>query len=198
MDLGGNEAWKAFWTGRTGGDWGRPGEGGDAAAVRGVEERYGGGVGEEYKERLGCVVDGREFGGVPVQERKVVAGRGIDSATASAAAPVGGMGAKGRKELNEDFFARKGSENFGRPEGLAPSQGGKYAGFGSEPIPASGAGGGGGGGGALPGVEELQADPVGALTKGFWGFAGAVGKGARTLNEGYIQPTAQKVCLFYL
>lgn len=35
-----------------------------------------------------------------------------------------------------DFFARKISENQSRPEGLPPSQGGKYVGFGSTPAPA--------------------------------------------------------------
>lgn len=33
------------------------------------------------------------------------------------------------------FFARKQHENATRPEGLHPSQGGKYVGFGSGPLP---------------------------------------------------------------
>ncbi|KAK8531998.1 hypothetical protein V6N12_053450 [Hibiscus sabdariffa] len=35
----------------------------------------------------------------------------------------------------ESFFARKMVENESRPEGLPPSQGGKYVGFGSSPMP---------------------------------------------------------------
>lgn len=35
----------------------------------------------------------------------------------------------------ESFFARKLAENDSRPEGLPPSQGGKYVGFGSTPAP---------------------------------------------------------------
>ena len=35
----------------------------------------------------------------------------------------------------EGFFARKMAENESRPEGLPPSQGGKYVGFGSSPAP---------------------------------------------------------------
>ncbi|KAJ0987750.1 hypothetical protein J5N97_006106 [Dioscorea zingiberensis] len=35
----------------------------------------------------------------------------------------------------ENFFARKMAENDSRPEGLPPSQGGKYVGFGSTPTP---------------------------------------------------------------
>lgn len=36
----------------------------------------------------------------------------------------------------EDFFSRKINENQSRPEGVHPSQGGKYVGFGSSPSPA--------------------------------------------------------------
>lgn len=36
----------------------------------------------------------------------------------------------------DNFFARKLAENESRPEGLPPSQGGKYVGFGSSPAPA--------------------------------------------------------------
>ncbi|KAK7396505.1 hypothetical protein VNO78_17556 [Psophocarpus tetragonolobus] len=35
----------------------------------------------------------------------------------------------------EDFFSRKRIENESRPEGIPPSQGGKYVGFGSSPAP---------------------------------------------------------------
>lgn len=38
----------------------------------------------------------------------------------------------------EDFFANKVAENESRPEGIAPSQGGKYVGFGSSPAPSQG------------------------------------------------------------
>lgn len=37
----------------------------------------------------------------------------------------------------ETFFAQKMAENESRPEGLPPSQGGKYVGFGSSPAPSS-------------------------------------------------------------
>ncbi|KAI3900888.1 hypothetical protein MKW92_041886 [Papaver armeniacum] len=54
----------------------------------------------------------------------------------------------------EDFFARKMMENDSRPEGLPPSKGGKYVGFGSTPAPSSNQrdysqGGGAGGSGAI-------------------------------------------------
>jgi ADP-ribosylation factor GTPase-activating protein 1 len=47
----------------------------------------------------------------------------------------------------------------------------------------------------LPGLEDLQRDPVAALTKGFGWFTTTVGKTAKSVNDGYIVPTAQKVRL---
>ncbi|KAG7009553.1 ADP-ribosylation factor GTpase-activating protein GCS1 [Physcia stellaris] len=171
MELGGNEGWKAFWSSKDregGGDgvWKVP----PSAQV--LEERYGGDVGEEWKERLSCRVEGREFAGVP-QRRK---------------APVRtAEGPHSKKEANEAWFARLGDENASRPEGVAPSQGGKYAGFGSEPARGEA------GEKTMPGVDEFQKDPVAALTKGFGWFTSTVGKGAKNVNEGWVKPTAQKI-----
>lgn len=187
MELGGNANWKEFWESKSGQKWGKPGEGGDGEAMG---DRYGGDEGEEYKERLGCKVDGREFAGMPVKERKKMKSRGMETSTARTSSPVAGAGPRSQKSQNEDFFARKGNENATRPDGLAPSQGGKYGGFGSEPaVPSAREG----SGGALPGVDDFQKDAVAALSKGFGWFTSAVGKGAKTVNDGWIQPTAQKV-----
>ncbi|KAL8982954.1 MAG: hypothetical protein Q9177_005123 [Variospora cf. flavescens] len=97
---------------------------------------------------------------------------------------------RSQKEMNEDFFARKGGENERRREDLPPSQGGKYAGFGSSqpaaPIAGSGEEG-------MPGVDEFQKDPVAALTKGFGWFTTTVGKGAKSVNDGWVKPNVQKL-----
>ncbi|KAA8518875.1 hypothetical protein F0562_016351 [Nyssa sinensis] len=53
----------------------------------------------------------------------------------------------------EGFFARKMVENESRPEGLPPSQGGKYVGFGSTPAP-------------MP-QSNSQGDVLSAVTQGF-------------------------------
>jgi len=202
MEAGGNAAWKAFWLADVDG-------GGAAAWDRApIRARYEGVVGDEYKERLGALVEGREFV-PPTREKKVPgpafaagraaapsglgSGRGTPARTAS---PAAGGGNGGRKVQNEAYFAKMGAANAGRPDGLAPSQGGKFAGF----------GGGGGSyepqGGAkaassegIPGVDELTADPVAALTKGFGWFTATVGKQAKSVNEAYIQPGMQKVRL---
>ena len=109
-----------------------------------------------------------------------------------------GNGDGSKKVQNEAYFARKGSENAARPEGLPPNQGGKYAGFGSVPA---------GGGRPEDGrtreaggdvMDEFQKDPVAALTKGLGWLGGVVGQGAKTGFEGWVKPGMQKVGLFYL
>lgn len=194
MEKGGNEPWRRFWTERTGRVWGKLDP---EMGVGGWEERYGGEVGEEWKERLGCVVEGREFRGWPEKKKKkreeVAMGRGEGLGEGDGGVGMGmGAGGRNRKEMNEDFFARKGGENEMRRADLPPSQGGKYAGFGSAPADAGGSGRGAGKEG-MPGVDEFQKDPVAALTKGFGWFTTTVGKGVKEVNDGWIQPNVQKV-----
>lgn len=200
MDLGGNRAWRMFWeekqkesSGAGAGKEGRKWE--DIP----LEEKYGGEIAEEWKERLACKVEGREFTGVvrkPLSKRvegtPAITSRGSSTTPTMRTASPAALSKQ--KERNEEFFARKGDENASRSADLPPSQGGKYAGFGSEPVHASARSGMAGEGGAiLPGVDEFQKDPVAALTKGFGWLTATVGKGAKTVNDGWIQPTAQKV-----
>ena len=80
-------------------------------------------------------------------------------------AGAGGAGG-GKKEQNEAYFAKLGSDNASRSDNLPPSQGGKFTGFGGGmPAPSAsekrsstfgGFGGWGGGGGQF---EDLQKDP---------------------------------------
>ncbi|GAA5914454.1 hypothetical protein JCM5296_002144 [Sporobolomyces johnsonii] len=110
-------------------------------------------------------------------------------ATASAGGPTA------QKAANEDYFARMGAANESRRADLPPSQGGKYQGFGSQGP--STAGGGRGAvhpmsSRALPGLEDLRDDPVGALGKG-WGFLGAaLGAVGKTVNDSVVQPTLER------
>jgi hypothetical protein len=121
-----------------------------------------------------------------------------------AGAGAGGAGG-GKKEQNEAYFAKLGSDNASRSDNLPPSQGGKFTGFGGGmPAPSAsekrsstfgGFGGWGGGGGQF---EDLQKDPMGTLTKGFGWFTSTVGKGAKQVNDSYLQPTAKQVCVVLL
>jgi ADP-ribosylation factor GTPase-activating protein 1 len=163
-----------------------------------IAERYSGEVGDEWKDRLSAKVEGKEY--VP-SEKPAPTSVNFSSTSASATVSRSGtplssrartdspsrLGPGGRAKVDDRYFAGLGAANASRPSDLPPSQGGKYAGFGSTPIepvrddP------------KLPGFDDLQKDPVAALTKGFGWFTTAVGKTAKTVNDDYIQPTAQKV-----
>ncbi|PGG98142.1 hypothetical protein AJ79_08965 [Helicocarpus griseus UAMH5409] len=207
MEQGGNEPWKTFFDEHA------------ANVAEGrtfeestVKERYEGEVGEEWKARLSAKVEGREY--VPGEEKKASSVMGSRAGTPRITAAAGGGGrgngltpsrsispAKqelhvggggGKKERNEAYFATLGAENASRPENLAPSQGGRYTGFGGGlPPPSSNAAQGQNGGAIIPGLNDFQSDPVAALTKGFGWFTTTVGKGAKTVHESYLQPAAK-------
>jgi hypothetical protein len=199
MRLGGNAAWRRFF------------EEHEDTKMRGVTweeatiaERYSGEVGEEWKERLSAKVEGREY--VPttkkvvnkaerVRDQTPLGGKGSRTASPSFGSAGGGTGpGTGKTKVDDKYFARLGQDNASRPEDLPPSQGGKYAGFGNMPAGQQKREAG------LPGVDELQKDPIAALTKGFGWFASTVSKTAKTVNDDFIQPTAKQVCsiLFYM
>jgi len=102
------------------------------------------------------------------------------------ASPATVVAAASQKERNEAYFARLHQANETRPDHLPPSQGGKYAGFGSAPAePQTGDG-------AL-GLDDITRDPMGALTKGWGFFATQATKAAQLANEQVLKPTAQKL-----
>ncbi|CAG8886713.1 unnamed protein product [Penicillium nalgiovense] len=146
MELGGNDPWKSFYDehpvtvseGRTFED-------------STIKERYESESGEEWKERLSCKVDGREY--VQGQEKKNNPSRSSTplslggAAGAGASAISGGRsgspaassirsgdsqrgGVSSKKEQNEAYFAKLGNDNATRADNLPPSQGGKFTGFG--------------------------------------------------------------------
>lgn len=187
MEKGGNEPWKEFFDahpvtlseGRTFED-------------STIKERYEGEVGEEWKERLTCKIEGTEY--VPGQKKKPEPTTNSRSTT-----PLSSGGPRmtssstlersaSKKERNEAYFAKLGSDNATRSASLPPSQGGKYTGFGGGlPVTSQQDE------GKIPGIDDFQKDPVAALTKGFGWFTSTVGKGAKTVNDAYLQPTAKSV-----
>ncbi|TDZ26399.1 ADP-ribosylation factor GTPase-activating protein GCS1 [Colletotrichum orbiculare MAFF 240422] len=189
MRLGGNENWRSFFeehedTKMRGISW-------DDATIA---ERYSGEVGEEWKDRLAAKVEGKEY--VPGEKKPAAAAA---AAAAPAAKPVSRTGTPlsgtttrsdspggGKVKVDDKYFSKLGAENASRPEGVAPSQGGKYAGFGNTPTSEKKEGG-------IPTVDDLQKDPMAALSKGFGWFTSTVTKTAKNVNDGYIQPTAKQL-----
>jgi ADP-ribosylation factor GTPase-activating protein 1 len=178
-----------------------------------IQERYDSEAGDEWKERLSCKVEGREFDKsnlpkrIPKKENAAtnapLSGRGSAGGSRSqtplsktrsndmrSSSPSLGTNAmSSQKVKNEAYFAKMGAENANRPDGVAPNQGGKYGGFGSEPDhwkkeeeP-----------GAPPALDDFQKDPVAALTKGFGWLGASVSKVGKTGYEGWVKPGMQKV-----
>ncbi|KAI2473018.1 zinc finger protein gcs1 [Annulohypoxylon bovei var. microspora] len=197
MRLGGNQGWRSFFeqhedTKMRGLSW-------DDATIA---ERYSGEVGEEWKERLGAKVEGKDY--VPGERKPTPQPSASTAKPASkqvsrTGTPLQGVATGGSRtaspsrpgvkaKVDDEYFSRLGKENATRSADLPPSQGGKYAGFGNTPMsPKSG------GGGALPDFSEVQKDPVAALTKGFGWFTTTVSKTAKGINDDFIQPTAKQI-----
>ncbi|EEA28943.1 Zn finger-containing GTPase- Activating Protein for ARF [Talaromyces marneffei ATCC 18224] len=193
MEKGGNDTWKHFYDehtiviseGRTFED-------------STIKERYDSEVGEEYKDRLTAKIEGVEYVpgekkqrvvSPPVTVTETVSSRSNTPLQGGRASPAGM--APTQKERNETYFAKMGTENASRPEGIAPSAGGKYGGFGGGvPVSATRST---QGGSVVPGLNDFQNDPVAALSKGFGWFTSAVGKSAKTVNDTYIAPTAKQL-----
>ncbi|KAJ0262224.1 ADP-ribosylation factor GTPase-activating protein AGD7 [Hirschfeldia incana] len=84
----------------------------------------------------------------------------------------------------ESFFAKRMAENESKPEGLPPSQGGKYVGFGSSPGPAPRSnyqGGGGGGGG----------DVFSVMSEGFGRLSLVAASAANVVQTGTMEFTSK-------
>lgn len=188
MRLGGNEGWRKFYEQQEPGV--RWDEGTDA-------DRYTGDIGEEWKERLTCKVEGKEY--VPSERKPTAASKPAARQQSRTGTPLSGSvsrsdspgqgAAGGKAKVDDRYFARLGADNASRRDDVPPSQGGKYAGFGNTPGPAAQSQGGG-----VLSFDDVQKDPVAALTKSFGWFATTVTKTAKNVNDGFIQPTAKNVC----
>lgn len=86
-----------------------------------------------------------------------------------------------QKTANESYFSRLGAANDSRPDHLPPSQGGKYAGFGSQGPAYNAAE--GTSSRALPSFDDIREDPVSAVSKGWGLFSAALGAVSKTVNE---------------
>jgi ADP-ribosylation factor GTPase-activating protein 1 len=198
MRLGGNQGWHDFFENHE--DTKMMGLSWDDATIA---ERYSGQVGEEWKERLSAKVEGREYvpgqkKSAPALEKKTAAAQ--PTQTSRTGTPLHGVPTSGSRtaspsrpgtkaKVDDKYFARLGADNALRPDDLPPSQGGKYAGFGNSPMPAQNQGGGQG----IPNFQDLQSDPVAAISKGFGWFTKTVTQTAKTVNSDFIQPTAKQV-----
>ncbi|KAL1391152.1 ADP-ribosylation factor GTPase-activating protein 1 [Phyllosticta capitalensis] len=206
MKNGGNKPWQDFFNNHASNQLeGRTFE--DST----ISERYDSEAGEEWKDRLTAKVEGTEYVPQPKSEKKPVrhepqtsgsrlpgsavgsrshtpVNRSVDGiGSARSGSPALGTNAMSSKAKNEAYFASLGAENANRSDALPPNQGGKFTGFGSDPFPERQSQGG------VPGMDDFQKDPMGALTKGFGWFSTTVQKTAMTGYEGWVKPNVEKL-----
>lgn len=174
MDKGGNDKCKEYFT-DNGVDLTLP-----------AKAKFDNYVAEDYKEKLTCEVEGREYVAKD-RSNSSLPGATVDTSAgvseySSAANPRANSSLD--KARNEEYFAKLGGENDKRPDHLPPSQGGKYAGFGNTPAPKANQG------GSLGGFSfnRLQEDPMGTLSKGWGLFSSSVAKSVNEVHESVIKP----------
>lgn len=168
-------------------------------------QKYNNYVAEDYKAKLTAEVEGQDWtqpdhsgeelfstAGAAAPAAAAVAASASMSASASSRNSPGAANFASKKEQNEQYFAKLGSQNESRPTDLKPSEGGKYQGFGSTPAPAqqsqqqqsSFAG---------FTMDSFQADPLGTFTKGWGLFSSTVAKSVKDVNDQVIQPSMKQL-----
>lgn len=197
MEMGGNEKCGEYFTSH-GVDLTLP-----------AHEKYDNYVAQDYKSKLTAVINNEEWTepdhtGEELFPKKSQAGTSIQTTSKSASPAANGMSSlsggnqsndsfanRPTKEQNEQYFAKLGSKNESRPADLPPSQGGKYQGFGSTPLPKSA----NNAGGSLAGftLDAFQSDPLGTFTKGWGLFSSTVAKSVKEVNETVIQPGVKQL-----
>jgi ADP-ribosylation factor GTPase-activating protein 1 len=149
----------------------------------------------DYKDKLGAEIEGKEWTPVTRPPRPVRSSTPLQSSSTpisrvNSTSSFQSAQTSSQKARNETYFAGLGNANSQRPDGIPPSQGGRYAGFGSTPpVPQSSST----QQNESISVEDFTADPLGTLTKGWGIFSRAAVKTASMVNENYVQPSVAKV-----
>lgn len=165
MENGGNEKLKSYFE-QNGVDLSLP-----------AKQKYDNYVASDYKEKLSCEVEGKDF--VAPDHSGETLPNGQEDVVSD------------KKAENEAYFAELGNINDSRRDDLPPSQGGKYGGFGNTPAPAPQAR----GQGSLSSftMDNFQSDPLGTLSKGWGLFSTSVAKSVNEVNESVIKPGLNQI-----
>jgi ADP-ribosylation factor GTPase-activating protein 1 len=146
-----------------------------------IQEKYQSEFAKLYKEKLTAELEGREWTAPAPSTTVPSFASAMPAAAMGAGAGAAQPGLQGHdlpsKQDNEDYFGRMGVQNQTRAEGVPPSQGGKYVGFGS----------GGPAGSPSSGVANLLEDPLAALSKGWSLFASSATTALGVLGEGAVK-----------
>ncbi|KAK9469247.1 hypothetical protein V1512DRAFT_255815 [Lipomyces arxii] len=148
-----------------------------------IKEKYNSEFAEDYKDKLTAAVEGREW----VKTSRPLANTSISRTASPAVTSFNSPSSSPmpQKSRNEAYFSKLGQDNATRPDNLPPSQGGRYAGFGSSSAGSSTATNSTNVGLS---VDDFTRDPLGSITKGFGFFSQQLSSNIGQVSETYIKP----------
>lgn len=193
MEKGGNEPFIEYMSSR-GVDMGLP-----------HKIKYDNPIAEDYKEKLTCEVEGKEFiePEHPGFDPKTLGQEESGSTSRSSFSDHGSRQQTPiesrrsvppknltveQREKNEAYFADLGKKNQSRPDHLPPSKGGKFQGFGNTSVNTGNQN----DAQATLTLENLQKDPLGTFTRGWGLFSSAVTKSLDEVNQSVLKPGYQQ------
>ncbi|KAI7846015.1 hypothetical protein COHA_000553 [Chlorella ohadii] len=151
-----------------------------------IRDKYNSKAAEFFREKLRAEVDGRPYTPPPPTADNKMMPRNRSFAASVSSQPHAPAARSGSEYSlsqlqasaadKDNFFNRKLAENATRPEGLPPSQGGKYVGFGSTPAPRPSSA---GAGGAPINVDEVTQ----MFSKGLSSLGQLAGSAAQQAKE---------------
>lgn len=186
MELGGNDAATEYFYEKEGLD-----------RSLDTKLKYNSTVAEDYREYLNAKVKGTEDQWTRKDRPRFVPSS-LEELSSSAGTPnrPSSAASNSTKAQSEAYFSDLGAKNQSRPDNVAPSQGGRYTGFGNSAAPAAEQSSSSGGGGNF--FDDFQQDPLASLTKGWGFFTKTVSKGVdeatkgfEDVNESYIKPNVR-------
>eukprot|EP00050_Salpingoeca_kvevrii_P013310 m.27928 g.27928 ORF g.27928 m.27928 type:complete len:417 (+) comp4852_c0_seq1:205-1455(+) len=185
MRIGGNRKFQSFLESQS-----------DFSADWTMEEKYNSKAAALYRDKIFTEGQGKTWSietssarnYKPLAPRQNFSAPPTSSSSAAASSADGarfgnGMTVQEVGSHRDDYFARIQAENANRPDHLPPSQGGKYAGFGSNNVPVRKAN----------GAEDFLNDAVTSLSAGWSALTIGASKLAESINDNVVRPTSEKV-----
>ncbi|EGF76111.1 hypothetical protein BATDEDRAFT_93026 [Batrachochytrium dendrobatidis JAM81] len=162
-----------------------------------IPQKYDSEFARFYKDKLTSAVEGKPWEMPPIGPAPTPASQNTDVLSASVS-QLSHLPPSSDKARNEQYFAQKGQDNMNRPEGVNPSQGGRFSGFGNpdfvnQPQQNS-----------TRDAGNLLDDPMRTLSMGWSLFTSYAAEGAKlavggaervgqTLTDNVIKPTAAAI-----
>ena len=172
MKVGGNDALKEFFSSQP-----------DVRPGMSIQDKYNTRAAALYRDKIETVAAGKPWSidKSPARNYQAPAPAAAAGGANSGERFGNGMTVNEVSAHRDDYFARLQAENAGRRADLKPSEGGKYAGFGSN------------GQAHTMKNDDFFSDALTSLSAGWSSFTERARELGNTINESVIKPTSEKV-----